>query len=607
MRARPLNALVCAPELPEPLRQSGSRRLYHFIELMLELEMRVSVVSEDTNPADQERLQQLGVPVFREQDLDELLAATNTDIALIAFWYLAERCIPVFRDKSPGTALIVDSIDLHFVRTARHAFGQRQNGDSGELGSSHGSEMARELNVYAEADLVLAVSEKEATTINDLLNQPRALSVPDGEDFPKCSEPFGERNLVLFIGNFRHPPNGEALEFLCTEIIPRLDPRVLSSYPVAVVGNALGGDSLELCKRVPGVEPIGFVPEVVPYLARSRVVVAPLLHGAGTKRKLIQALLVGTPAVATSIAAEGLEATDGEGLVIADHPDAFAAAVSQLVLDEEHWSQLAYRGRERLLLPHGREDVRQQLAHALEQAVERAGGQDSGGLSGTASAATGGADPELGAMKRDWDQRARSNAMHYIASGKEEWDEAEFFENGKRSVQETVLTDLDLICGDRDPQDMRMLEIGCGIGRMTRHLAGIFREVHGVDISGEMIGRGREKLADLPNVFLTETDGSDLQHFPEGFFDFAYSFIVFQHIPAKEVITSYFREVRRTLKPGCLFKFQVQGGDVPDPDTWLGAGFTETELQSLAKEIGFTSIRTEGAGRQYFWSWWVRD
>ena len=94
---------------------------------------------------------------------------------------------------------------------------------------------------------------------------------------------------------------------------------------------------------------------------------------------------------------------------------------------------------------------------------------------------------DRGVMKRDWDARARDNAMHYIASGRDDWDVEAFLESGRESVEATVLPDLDLVCRGRDPATMRMLEIGCGIGRMTWHLARVFGEVYAVDVSGEIV------------------------------------------------------------------------------------------------------------------------
>jgi len=208
-------------------------------------------------------------------------------------------------------------------------------------------------------------------------------------------------------------------------------------------------------------------------------------------------------------------------------------------------------------------------------------------------------------MKRDWNARAQENAMHYVASGRDEWTVEEFFASGRESVEATVVPDLALIAGGRDPKALRVLEIGCGIGRMTRSLAELFGEVHGVDVSGEMVRRGRELLADVPNAFLHETNGEDLSTFPDAFFDFAYSFIVFQHIPFREVVLGYLGETWRTLRPGSVFTFQAQGVVLPgERDTWVGVGFEEDELHAIAAELGFEVVRSDGARTQYFWNRW---
>jgi SAM-dependent methyltransferase len=141
---------------------------------------------------------------------------------------------------------------------------------------------------------------------------------------------------------------------------------------------------------------------------------------------------------------------------------------------------------------------------------------------------------------------------------------------------------------------------------MTRALAAVFREVHAVDISGEMVALARRNLSDLPNVFLHNNNGTDLAELPGNAYDFAFSFIVFQHIPNRDVIQSYVCEVHRCLKPGAVFKFQVNGNtDVrtePD-DTWVGATISLADAHALAARCGFELIANSGAGTQYFWLW----
>jgi SAM-dependent methyltransferase/glycosyltransferase involved in cell wall biosynthesis len=584
------------PEIPEPQRQSGSRRLFHNLELVVEAGAQATVVSENLGSAqDQLRLQQLGIPVFPTLDLGDLLENQAFDVAIAAFWYFAEKCIPLLRERAPDLPIVVDAVDLEFVRTARELFGNSSKGSSGALDPSYGQKMHRELNVYARADRVLTVSEKERETVSDLVNdRVLAACVPDYEEYPESQVPLEQRRGILFVGNFRHPPNGEALEFLCWEIAPALDRAGIAKDGIQVVGNALDGSLLDLCRSTPGVEPIGFVPSLVPYFAQARTFVAPLLSGAGTKRKLIQALMVGVPIVATSIAVEGLEINDGEGVLIADDREAFAREIGRLLESDSTWRQVAGRGRELILRGHGREAVKARLLEAVEPLLNETGGQGS---------AQG--DPG-NLMKRDWDRRARSNAMHYIASARSDWTSDDFFASGRANVEETITRELEQVCRGKKASEMRILEIGCGIGRMTRHLAALFGEVHAVDVSGEMIRQAGEHLRDVPNVRLYETSGADLAPFEDQFFDFAYSFIVFQHVPDKETIISNLREVHRTLKPDCLFKFQVQGRELEETDTWKGAGFTGEEMASLAAEIGFEPLASSGEGTQYFWNWWQR-
>jgi SAM-dependent methyltransferase len=158
--------------------------------------------------------------------------------------------------------------------------------------------------------------------------------------------------------------------------------------------------------------------------------------------------------------------------------------------------------------------------------------------------------------------------------------------------------------------DLDALEIGCGVGRMTRMMARIFRSVTAVDVSTEMVERAKTNLKGLDNVSVVLGDGATLSALAEVSFDFAFSFIVFQHIPAFEVVASYCREVYRVLRPGGLFKFQLQGAhwsrDEP-PDTWYGLSFSEEESHLLCQDTGFILEHSAGAGTQVFWLWFRKS
>ena len=220
-------------------------------------------------------------------------------------------------------------------------------------------------------------------------------------------------------------------------------------------------------------------------------------------------------------------------------------------------------------------------------------------------------------MRRDWDQRARENARYYVVTGQDRWSDEEFYRSGHVTLEEDILNDLANVCQGMDPKDMRVLEIGCGAGRVTRALAGFFGQVYAVDISRPMVRQARRAVEGFPNVRVFRNNGMDLgavrEHWwnrfglgPKPQMDFAFSCMVFQHIPSRAIIESYVREVHRLLRPGALFKFQVQGSSLvetePD-DTWVGVSFSERDAREMAERCGFELRYQRDAGSQYYWLW----
>jgi SAM-dependent methyltransferase len=216
---------------------------------------------------------------------------------------------------------------------------------------------------------------------------------------------------------------------------------------------------------------------------------------------------------------------------------------------------------------------------------------------------------QLRKMRRDWDDRARENAKYYVATGREDWTEEDFYRSGEIAVEQHVHNDLRNICQGRAPAEMSVLEIGCGAGRLTRALAKFFGEVYAVDISGEMVKRARKALSDFPTAHILQNNGKDLSVVPKKPLDFAFSYIVFQHISNREIIENYVREVNRLLRTGGLFKFQLQGYSSMEwkvEDTWVGASFTEDDAREMAERSGFEMRHQRGEGTQEYWLWFFK-
>jgi len=160
------------------------------------------------------------------------------------------------------------------------------------------------------------------------------------------------------------------------------------------------------------------------------------------------------------------------------------------------------------------------------------------------------------------------------------------------------------IIENKDPSKMNVLEIGCGIGRILIPMGKIFGNVTGIDISSEMVQLGQKHIENILNCQILENNGIDLSEFPDNYFDFCYSFIVFQHIPDKKIVEKYISEVSRVLKPNCLFRFQVRGTITTKPDqitTWDGVQFSSKEMHEIAKKFHFDIVEEGNDKTEYYW------
>jgi ubiquinone/menaquinone biosynthesis C-methylase UbiE len=164
-------------------------------------------------------------------------------------------------------------------------------------------------------------------------------------------------------------------------------------------------------------------------------------------------------------------------------------------------------------------------------------------------------------MRRDWDERARKNAFHYIASWRKEWDLAAFLASGEEDYQRLVAPIL-ARCGIAASGEV-MVDLGCGTGRMTPDFARRYRRVLALDLSVEMLQRARQIHARQKNVLWLRVSGADLGCLASDSVDFIFAYLVLQHLPHEQLVFSYVREMLRVLRPGGAFLFQFNGSHQP--------------------------------------------
>jgi len=215
-------------------------------------------------------------------------------------------------------------------------------------------------------------------------------------------------------------------------------------------------------------------------------------------------------------------------------------------------------------------------------------------------------DQSLSIMRDDWNQRAREDAYYYVAFVNPHQEEDGFHTSAAEVVRELEgeLHRLDAL--GEGMARRRALEIGCGPGRLLLPMSRHFEEIYGVDISEEMIRIARERLRGVPKAHVMVNSGGDLALFEDDYFSFVYSYIVFQHIPSKEIVLNYLAEIQRVLVPGGITRFQVRGAPPSkagedEPITWKGCVLLDSEVVDFARGAGMELVGIYGEQTQYLW------
>jgi len=209
--------------------------------------------------------------------------------------------------------------------------------------------------------------------------------------------------------------------------------------------------------------------------------------------------------------------------------------------------------------------------------------------------------------KEKWNKLADKNARYFIMTDIDEnIDEQKFRETGEKDYKDLILNDLLIKNQLVDFNKKSVLEIGCGIGRITEFISQDFKSVSGIDISSKMIETAKARLKNKNNINFYETDGQNYP-FENELFDFVFSFIVFQHMPDKKIIEKNLREIKRVLRINGIAKIQFRGLPTSKKNWFYGPDFTKNEISKMAEKIGLSIIKYSGEGERYFWVWFKKE
>jgi len=282
---------------------------------------------------------------------DEFVKELNPSVVLFDRFMIEEQFGWRVAENCPDALRILDTEDLHCLRLARQkAFKEKREFQTQDLLVEEVAK--REIASILRCDLSLMISEYEiellTTTfkidISLLYYLPLLLesnSIPDLEKLPS----FEERKDFVFIGNFLHEPNWNAVQYLKEAIWPQIK-KQLPEAVLNVYGAYPSQKVVQLHNVKDGFLIQGRAENANEVVQKARVVLAPLRFGAGIKGKLLEAMQCGTPSVTTSIGAESMQGNLVWNGFVEDTPELFAEKVVQLYQDENIWLQVQKNGVE---------------------------------------------------------------------------------------------------------------------------------------------------------------------------------------------------------------------------------------------------------------------
>ena len=342
--------LIIGKVWPEPNSSAAGTRMMQLINLFQKLGYHITFASAAKESSFQFDLKQLNISIQKIElnsvSFDDFIAKLNPGVVIFDRFLTEEQFGWRVIEQCPNAFRILNTEDLHFLRRARKV-SIKNTGDLSSV-NLRTEDAVREISSIYRSDLTLLVSDFEQDLLCSEFNIPHSILfyLPlFAQKNTELKPSFEERDGFIFIGNYNHEPNLDALCFLKEVIWPKIKIKI-PNVVLNVYGAYPSKKVLDFNKPDEHFIVHGRVENAMDVTLSSRVSLAPLRFGAGIKGKLIEAMIAGTPSVTTSIGVEGIAFKENWCGIATDNIDDFVSGAVSLYEDEKLWNKYHLRGFE---------------------------------------------------------------------------------------------------------------------------------------------------------------------------------------------------------------------------------------------------------------------
>jgi len=346
-----LRMLIAYPSFPEPDTAAGWLRIFEIIKILLSNGNQITFLAKRENDSKYRKaLEDLGV-ICVSDDHGSLLKSVSVfekflrkhafESAILGFYDIYNQYAPYIRTFLPNCHLILDTVDLHFLRIRRRAelsneFTENELATKVEL---------EESKAILHADSVWVVTNLERDILfQKFKNEKISVHVVPIIHRPKDQLPdYDRRHGIIFLGGYRHHPNVDGVHYFMKDILSLLR-KILPDVQVTIAGSYPPDEFHKYAEVNPNLKVTGFIDDHQLLLSAHRVGIVPLRYGAGMKGKIGEYFACGLPCVSTTIGAEGMDLAHGREILVADSPINFASAIERIYHDRHLWESLSIAG-----------------------------------------------------------------------------------------------------------------------------------------------------------------------------------------------------------------------------------------------------------------------